>query len=303
VSTLLEPSTAASRGRLGSGTRKRGSLRRGLGQVAVQAVLITWTLIVVVPFILILLLAFRTNKDIFAYPLGFGGDFTLANFAAAWRGPVGGSGLTIYFQNTLVIAVTSLLTTLCAGLPAAFFSTTLSPRALRWFLRLFLVAAIVPLILLVIPYFQIFDRASLLNSPVMVGVTYGVIVLPTTVLILHSFFVDFPTELVEAAALDGLGPLGTFARIVLPLSKGAVFAVSLLALVFVWGESQLGIVLLQTTNEKSVAVGLLGFRGQWTAELGPIFAGLALSSIPIVVIYLCFNRYITKGIALGGVFR
>jgi ABC-type glycerol-3-phosphate transport system permease component len=137
----------------------------------------------------------------------------------------------------------------------------------------------------------------------MVGITYGVIVLPTTVLIMHSFFVDFPKELVEAASLDGLGPVGTFVRIVLPLSKGAVFAVSLLALVFIWGESQLGIVLLQTTNEKSVAVGLLGFRGQWTAELGPIFAGLALSSIPIVVIYLLFNRYITKGIALGGVFR
>jgi ABC-type glycerol-3-phosphate transport system permease component len=180
-------------------------VKRGLGQAAVQVVLIGWTLIVVVPFILILLLAFRTNKDIFAYPLGIGGDFTLANFAAAWKGPVGGSGLTIYFQNTLVIAITSLLTTLCAGLPAAFFSTTLSPRALRWFLRLFLVAAIVPLILLVIPYFQIFDRASLLNSPVMVGITYGVIVLPTTVLILHSFFVDFPNELVEAASLDGLG--------------------------------------------------------------------------------------------------
>ena len=228
MATTLEPGTRV--GTADRGTRRRSAFTRGLGQAAVQVVLIGWTLIVVVPFILILLLAFRTNKDIFAYPLGFGGDFTLANFAAAWKGPVGGSGLTIYFQNTLVIAITSLLTTLCAGLPAAFFSTTLSPRALRWFLRLFLVAAIVPLILLVIPYFQIFDRASLLNSPVMVGITYGVIVLPTTVLILHSFFVDFPNELVEAAALDGLGPLGTFARIVLPLSKGAVFAVSLLAL-------------------------------------------------------------------------
>jgi ABC-type glycerol-3-phosphate transport system permease component len=271
--------------------------------VLVQALLILWTLIVIVPFILILLLAFRTNADIFAYPLGIGGEFILDNFVAAWEGPVGGSGLTVYFANTAIVAVAALATNLVAGLPAAYFARTLSRRGRAWFLRTFLVAAVVPLVLLVIPYFQIFSSIGALNSPVLVGVAYGVIALPTTVLLLHSFFIDFPEELVEAAAIDGLTAFGSFLRIVLPLSKGAIFAVSLLALVFVWGESQLGIVLLQSSEEQSVAVGLLGFRGQWTSQLGPIFAGLSIASIPIIVIYLVFNKYITKGIALGGVFR
>lgn len=277
--------------------------RPGVGTVVVQGLLVGWTLFVIVPFVLILLLAFRSNADIFAYPLGVGGEVILDNFARAWEGPVGGSGLAVYFKNSAIIAAATLITTLGAGLPAAYFSTKLSARARTRFLRIFLLAAVVPMVLLIIPYFQIFNSSGLLNQPVAVGVTYGVLALPTTVLLLHAFFVDFPEELTEAAAIDGLTPFRAFLRIVLPLSKGAVLAVSLLALVFVWGESQLGIVLLQTSEQQSMAVGMLGFRGQWTSELGPIFAGLSIASLPIVIIYLAFNKHITKGIALGGVFR
>ena len=170
-------------------------------------------------------------------------------------------------------------------------------------MRVFLVATVVPLVLLVIPYFQMFDAFGLTNSPLALGVAYGVISLPTTVLVLHAFFIDFPVELVEAAELDGLGLAGSFVRIVLPLAKGGIVAVSLLALIFVWGEAQLGIVLLQYPAYQSVPVGILGFRGQFTVQLGPIFAGLAIASIPIILVYLIFNRFVSKGIALGGSFR
>lgn len=278
-------------------------LRRILRALPIQAALLFWTALVVVPFVLIVLLAFRTTTDIFKYPLGVGGDFTLDNFVKAWQGPPGGSGLFLYFVNTAIIAVVALVVNLGVGLLASYFSTLLAPRARAWFLRVFLISAVIPLILMVVPYFRILNSVDLLNTPAVAGVVYGVLALPTTVLILHAFFVDFPAELVEAAAIDGLTPLGAFLRVVLPLSRGAVFAVGLLALVWVWGESQLGIVMLQTSKQQSIAVGLLGFRGQWSVDLGAIFAGLAIASVPIIVIYLAFNRYITKGIALGGVFR
>ncbi len=268
-----------------------------------QVVLIVWTAIAAVPFILIGLLAFRPQKDIFAYPLGIGGDFTLDNFAAAWNGPIGGVGLVTNAGSSATIAITALLTNLVVGSPAAYFATTLPPRANKWFIRLFLVATVIPLVLLVVPYYQLFDAFGIVSNPFLVGVAYGVIALPTTVLVLNAFFLDFPRELVEAAALDGLGHFATFVRVVLPLSRGALVAVGLLALVFVWGESQLGIALLQDPESQSIPVGLLGFRGQFSVQLGPIFAGLSIATIPVIVLYLIFNRFITKGIALGGVFR
>lgn len=278
-------------------------MKKRLAAVPSQFFLVLWTVIVTVPFVLISLLAFRPQRDIFAYPLGIGGSFTLDNFAAAWNGPIGGVGLASYFGNSATIAVAALVTNLVAGSPAAYFATKLPRRARTWFVRLFLIATVIPLVLLVVPYYQLFDSIGFVSSPVILGVAYGVIAMPTTVLVLHAFFSEFPVELIEASELDGLGMMGSFLRVVLPLSRGAIVAVSLLALVFVWGESQLGIALLQDPETQSVPVGLLGFRGQFAIQLGPIFAGLALATVPIIVVYLIFNRFISKGIALGGVFR
>ena len=69
------------------------------------------------------------------------------------------------------------------------------------------------------------------------------------------------------------------------------------------GETQLGIVLLQTPSSQTVAVGVLGFQGEFVTGYGPIFAGLSIATIPVIILYLGFNRFVRKGIALGGVFR
>jgi raffinose/stachyose/melibiose transport system permease protein len=73
--------------------------------------------------------------------------------------------------------------------------------------------------------------------------------------------------------------------------------------VFVWGEAQLGIVLLQQPSRLTVAVGVLGFQGEFTTGLGPVFAGLTLATIPVILADLRLNRFVRKGTALGGVFR
>lgn len=278
-------------------------MKRLVGPVISQGLLVLWSAVVIVPFVLISVLAFRPEKDIYNYPLGFGGSFTLDNFVTAWEGPGGGTGVGAFLGNSGVVAIAALATNLVFGAPAAYFITLLGARTRRWMIRLFLIATVVPLVLLVIPYFQLFDLAGSLNSPVALGIAYGAVALPTTVLILHAFFSEFPGELREAAALDGLSAVGTFVRVVLPLSRGALVGTSLLALVFAWGESQLGVPLLQDPTMQTVPVGLLAFRGQFQGQLGPIFAGLSLAAVPIMLVYLVFNRFITKGIALGGVFR
>lgn len=278
-------------------------MRSVLPRLSGHALLVLWTLVVLLPFVLISLLSFRTEKDIYSYPLGIGGSFTLENFAIAWNGPGGGTGVGAFLGNSGLIALSALITNIVVGGCAAYFMSQLPPRTRTRLIRVFLVATVVPLVLLVVPYFQLFDITGSLNNPIALGITYGVVALPTTVLVLNAFFADFPVELVEAAALDGLGQVGTFVRVVLPLSRAALVGTSLLALIFVWGESQLGVPLLQDPTNQSVPVGLLAFRGQFVGQLGPIFAGLALASVPIIVVYLIFNRFVSKGIALGGVFR
>ena len=265
-----------------------------------QALLIGWTVLALGPFLLILLLSLRDNADIFSHPLGLGGSYHPGNFRTAWDGPIGSAGMGTFLRNSLIALLASLIVNLGLGAPGAYFATRLSRRAARGYLAVFLAGSVVPIVLLLVPSYHAFNSLQLLNSPWALGAVYGVLALPTTVLILHAYFVDFPRELVEAATIDGLGDYGAFLRIVLPLSRGALTAVSLLLAVWVWSETQLAIVLLQDPAAQTASVGILGFQGQFTSDLGALFAGLTIIALPVVVVYLVFHRAVARGVTLGG---
>lgn len=283
-----------------SATGHVGRWRIGPAQ-GVSALLKTlWTLLIVVPFVAMILLAFRSLASIYNDPLGLSGAWVPENFPQAWRGPAGGVGFGRYARNSLLVAVEALVVSTVLGAIAAYFTTALSPKWRRRLMMVPLIATTVPGIAMLIPFFQVFNAIGTLNSPTALGVLYGLLCLPSTVLILHAFFLDFPTDVREAAAIDGLGPIGTFLRIVLPLAVGALGTVALLNLIWVWGETQVALVLLQTSDAHTIPVGLLSFQGKWVGNPGALFAGLTMATVPIALLYLVFHRSVTKGVSLGG---
>jgi raffinose/stachyose/melibiose transport system permease protein len=284
-----------------SSARTKGT--RVFWSAAGQSALLVWTLLAIVPFVFIILLSLRSNQGIFTKPLSVAGPYVWDNYRQAWDGPPGTAGMIDYFTNTLEAAVVTLAVALTLGSAAAYFTTRLRPRAQQWVLRAFLLGAVVPFVLIIIPLYQGYNALHILNNPSTLGVAYGVLALPTTVLIMYSFYTDFPKELIEAAEVDGLSDYAVYLRIVLPLSKASFTAVGIITLVYVWSEAQLGIVLLEQSQHQTVAVGVLGFQGTYLVSFGPMFAGLSLATAPVIILYLVFHRYITKGIALGGVFR
>jgi raffinose/stachyose/melibiose transport system permease protein len=279
-------------------------LTRFAGRAIGHALLIFWTVLAVIPFLLIALLSLRNNADMFASPLSLRGPYEFNNYAVAWRGPSSGSpGMATFFVNTGIAAIVALVANLGAGSLGAYFATRLSRRAQSRCVRAVMVGTVVPFILLIVPYYRIYDGLGLLDNPSAIGLAYGALALPATFLVLYAHFVDFPPSLLDAGKVDGLGEMGSYWRLVLPLSKGALTTVGALLIIFVWNEAQLGIVLLQSPADQTVSVGLLEFQGIFTTELGYMFAGLTLASVPVIVFYLIFHRTVTRGIALGGVFR
>ncbi|GGM04054.1 carbohydrate ABC transporter permease [Dactylosporangium sucinum] len=275
-------------------------LRNGAGKGASWLLKLVWTLLIVVPFVQIILLSLRSMASIYNDPLGFSGDWVPQNFPDAWAGPSGTAGFGLYARNSVLVAAVALAVSTAFGSLAAYFTATLPPKWRRRAMLVPLIATTVPTIALLIPFFQAFNILGTLNSPSAVGVLYGLLCLPTTVLVLHAFFLDFPEDIREAAAMDGLGHIGTFLRMVLPLSTGPLGAVGLLNLIWVWGETQIGLVLLHSSNAQTIPLGLLSFQGRFVSNLGPMFAGLAMATVPIIVVYIVFHRSINKGISLGG---
>jgi raffinose/stachyose/melibiose transport system permease protein len=126
---------------------------------------------------------------------------------------------------------------------------------------------------------------------------------PPTVLLLEAFFEGFPRELTDAARVDGMSGIMAFIKIVLRLSLGALITVSLLGVLFVWSEAQLGVAFLGSSGSRTVAVGMLGFVGLYSSNTGALFAGLTLSMVPIVVLYVVFRRHVAAGVTLSGTIR
>ena len=189
------------------------------GSVVAQLWAVLWSVLCVVPFVLIVLLAFKSNTDIFSRPLSLlGVDWQPSNFVDAWVGPPGGQGFAVFLLNSAIVAVIALVGCVVIGAFTAYFATLASPRVGKAIIRAFLVATVMPLVMLLIPYYTAFNALGLLSSPLALGVVYAALCLPTCTLILHSFYLGFPTELRDAASVDGLGIFRTFLRIALPLS-------------------------------------------------------------------------------------
>jgi raffinose/stachyose/melibiose transport system permease protein len=107
------------------------------------------------------------------------------------------------------------------------------------------------------------------------------------------------TPPLESAKVDGLGEFAALVRVVLPLSRGGFLSVSLLGLIFVWSEVQFAVVVLTRPQNRTLSVGLLSFQGQFVSNQAAFFAGLVIATLPIVVVFLIFQRHVTNGITLG----
>jgi raffinose/stachyose/melibiose transport system permease protein len=275
-------------------------IAKTMKSIGVQLPLVVWTLLATVPFVLIMLLGFRDNNSIYDNPLGIGGEYHPENFITAWIGPTGSAGMGSFFVNSLTAVTVAVVLNITLGALGAYFISRLPRKYTPWYLGLFIMGTVVPHVLLIIPYYGVLNGMGLLSQSWVLGIVYAVLTLPTTVLVLSAHFADFPGSIIEAGRLDGLSEIGVFRRLVLPMSSGSLVAVAVIAVISVWGETQIAYVLLAAPESQTVPIGVLGFKGLYSSELGPLFAGLSMATVPVIVFYLVFHRYITKGLALGG---
>jgi ABC-type glycerol-3-phosphate transport system permease component len=260
-----------------------------------------WTVLVLIPFFFIMLFATKDTTDIYGKPLALIYKPNWANFSGAWNAGPGEGTIGVWFINTGLLVTTALIVSLVVAVPAAYFTIFLSLKQNRAVMITVLSGTVVPTILLVIPYFKAYNQFGLLNKPIVTGVAYGVLAIPTTFLLMNRFFLDFPREVLEAGLLDGLSNSKIFRKLVLPLSVGQIVSVGILTLIWAWGDSQIAIVLLQSQSAQPISVGMLSFAADFTTNLGATFAGLSMAAIPPVILYIILSKYVTKGIALGGI--
>jgi raffinose/stachyose/melibiose transport system permease protein len=265
------------------------------------ALLLFWTMITLAPFIAMILLSFHSTSDIYQHPLGLGGEWTVSNYPTAWQGAAGGAPMSRYVLNSVLVAACSLAIAVPAGTLAGYGLARATRRFSTVVSRVMVLALSVPLVVALVPTFELLGRLRLLDSVLGLSLVYAAFMVPTISLIMRSVFASAPKELLEAAKIDGCGEVAALLRIILPISRGGLVSVALLGLIFVWGELQFAIVVLTRPQERTLAAGLIAFQGQFVSDQGAFFAGLTIATVPIVITFLVFQRAITKGITMGAV--
>jgi multiple sugar transport system permease protein len=212
------------------------------------------------------------------------------------------------FQSQLPHLITSLTVSIGAALVAIVIATpaayALAHFRLRFTILLvffLLLAQMIPTVTLATPMFLIFNQFGLLNSTlglILADSTYAV---PFAVLILRTFFLSVPQELIQAAFVDGTGEWGAFFRVVLPLVVPGVITAGLFAFLFAWGDFIYGLTLTTNNTIQPVSLSIYTYIGQFSDYWNNAMAVAVLASIPAAVLLILFQRYITAGLTAGAV--
>ncbi|MFC7304230.1 carbohydrate ABC transporter permease [Streptomyces monticola] len=218
------------------------------------------------------------------------------NYAKAWRE----MDLAGYFLNTVVLAGGAWLVQLAVQVPAAYALSKLRPRFGNLVLGLMLLTLMMPATALLVPVYltvvdvPLFNR-NLINSPSAVWLPAAANAF--NIYILKNFFDRIPDELLDAAKMDGAGPLTTMWRVVLPLSRPILAVVSILSIVTAWKDFLWPLLVLPDPAQQPLSVFLQ--RVASDTPLNSLVAGLVMASLPLIALFLVFQRQIIAGLSAG----
>jgi ABC-type glycerol-3-phosphate transport system permease component len=208
-----------------------------------------------------------------------------------------------YVANSFIAAGGATALTLWAASIIAFRLRAMDLRRAMRIQRWFLVGAILPPALLVIPTFIVMQHLALVNTYLGLIIPYSLINLPFAVWMLHAAFRRLPRELDEAAVLDGFSSGAILYRIILPLSRPSLAVTAVLVFIFCWNEFILALTLMPSQDRYTVPVGIALLSGASVYEIpwGEINAAVALTTVPIILVIAALQRWIIEGLTQGAV--
>lgn len=227
--------------------------------------------------------------------LGSMGGRGILNYKAVWDTGV----VPIYFRNSLIISGSIILLVYIFSMTAGFGFAKLYIFKKEVVFWLFLIALVLPEVILLTPLFVTFQKMHLFNTFLAVILPSTALQLPFTILLTRNFDSGIPNEFMEAARIDGASVFKTFWYVILPLTKPIASSIIVLTLVNSWNDYLLPLVFLQSPNMQTVTLLPQYFQGEFSNDQTKILAAAVLSAIPVIIVYLLMQKNFEKGMSAG----
>jgi multiple sugar transport system permease protein len=268
----------------------------GVGKSILYAILVLYAIVTLIPFLWALSSSFKTLDEIVSGTINFiPKHFTLDNYKQIF---IEQEMFPRWLFNSLFVAVTVTLLNLLFNSMAGYALARLSFPGKKTIFIIILAVLMIPAQVTMIPNYLILKQLGWLNS--YHGMVVPAMINATFIFMMRQFFINFPKELEEAAALDGLSRIGIFFRIVLPLARPALAAQAIFVFMGSWNDFMRPLIILSDPELFTLPLGLNSFKGQYISYWNYIMAASMVFTLPVLVIYAFFNRYFIKGISFTG---
>lgn len=262
--------------------------------------LATYALVVLIPLLWVVVSSLKRGDEIFASPWSLPQAPQWSNYAEAWQA----GNLGTFAWNSVAATAGTLILLLPIGAMAAYALAKFPFRGSRLVYGAFIAGMMFPNMLVSVPLFLLMNQLGLGNSMVGLITAYVAYSLPFTVFVLHGFFHSLPSELAEAATIDGCGHGATFWRIMMPLARPGILVVGIFNAIGLWNEYNLAKVLFASDKDNStlpIGITNMVMAQQYASNWGATFAALVIVMLPVMVVYWFFRDKIHETMLAGAV--
>ena len=262
---------------------------------------IIFTVAVFIPFYVMIMTSLKSQQELLLNPLNFGIDFSkgLGLFRSYYE-LFTDFNFGTYLWTSLFVSVLTVIITLAFAIPGAYAVARLKFKGRSVFSQTILLIYMVPMIVLALPIYIGFSMAGLRNTLIGIVLIYPVTTIPVALYMLQGYFRGLPAEIEEAGLMDGLSRFSVIRRITLPLALPALASVSLYVFMIAWNEFLLALMLLDDPAIFTLTRGVASLDSSEVPRQH-LMAGAVISTLPILILFLALERFMTKGLAVGGV--
>ena len=265
--------------------------------ITLMLLLILAAVIAVVPAYFMIISSLKTPQAYLNDRIGLPAQFVIDNYQQVLTQ----HPFFLWMGNSALISAGSVLLCTAISALAAYAIARMRFAGREFLLSLSTSLMAVPPVVMVVPLFVLFSQIDLLGTYPGVILIYSGLMCPFSVYLLVTFFRTIPTELLEAALIDGATPLGVLWRVVLPLSGPPLVTLFIVNLLYVWNDLLIALLFLPDERLRTLMVGVSVFQGRYMQNIPLSMAGMALASAPMLLIYIVFQRYFIRGLVAGAV--
>ena len=274
---------------------KRISIKTTSSKIALFSLMFIIAVIVFYPIFWAFINSFKAQLELAMNPIGFPSQWLLQNYADAWITANVGQ----FFVNSVYIAIPTVIIILAASTLAGFAFAHLEFRGKDFLYLLFISGLAIPLELIIVSlFFQIRDM-NLLNTYWSVILPQIALILPFGILLMRSFILDIPKTMIEAAKIDGCSDWKTLWYIVVPCILPALSSLLVFSFMWTWNNLFLPTVMLTDSSMRTIPTGLTYFQGQFSTNVAILAAAAIIVSLPVIILYIIFQRQFIEGITVG----